>query len=249
MHPRLLVLFFALAACQSPVPEAPRSEVLVLGMIHDGHQESELYGVPVIRSILRSFDPDVLLIEVPPDRMDAALGGFLDTGALTEPRAARFVEYKEAVFPLLLELEYELVGCAGWTSAMASERSAKLAEWRTTRASDSAESEAGQAWADERIAAEGRADDPHWIHSARYDAIVKEGMEPYDRLFNEDLGLGGWSNINAAHYANIARALDAHAGEGKRFLVTFGAWHKYWFLEELRLRADVRLLELKDFLD
>ena len=70
-------------------------------------------------------------------------------------------------------------------------------------------------------------------------------METYDRYFHHDLGLGGWTNINAAHYANIARALDAHRGEGKRFLVTFGAWHKYWFLEQIQERNDVIVLQLE----
>lgn len=178
MRTLLGTLLLVSMSCQGTTRGAPRSEVLVLGMIHDGHLESELYGTPVIRSLLHRVDPDFILVEIPPDRMDAALSGFLETGELTEPRASRFAEYRGAVFPLLHELDFELVGCAGWTSEMAAARSAKLAEWRTTRPAESAESEAGQAWADERIEAEGRADDPRWIHTERYDAIVKQGLEP-----------------------------------------------------------------------
>ena len=84
------------------------------------------------------------------------------------------------------------------------------------------------------------------IDTERYDAIVKRGLGPYDRLFNDDLGDGGWTNINAAHWALIEAALDEHRGEGKRFLVTFGAWHKYWFLERLREREDVVVLQLAE---
>ncbi len=72
-------------------------------------------------------------------------------------------------------------------------------------------------------------------------------MEPYSRHFNDDLGAGGWDNINAAHYALIARALEQHRGEGKRFLITFGAWHKHWFKKELRKRDDIVIRPLGDY--
>ena len=74
-------------------------------------------------------------------------------------------------------------------------------------------------------------------------------MEPYNRLWNDALGAGGWDNINAAHYALIERALDAHRGEGKRFVITFGAWHKHWFLRELRKRKDITIRNAGDFVD
>ncbi len=74
-------------------------------------------------------------------------------------------------------------------------------------------------------------------------------MEPYSRLWNNALGDGGWENINAAHYARIEKALDAHRGEGKRFVITFGAWHKHWFLERLRMRKDIVILSAGDFVD
>lgn len=51
-------------------------------------------------------------------------------------------------------------------------------------------------------------------------------LAPSNRLFNDELGAGGWDTINAAHTANIARALDEHRGEGQRFLITYGAAHK-----------------------
>ncbi len=74
-------------------------------------------------------------------------------------------------------------------------------------------------------------------------------MEPYDRLFNDALGPGGWTNINRAHWALIAAALDAERGRGRRVLITFGAWHAYWFKEQLALRDDVRVVSLREALD
>ena len=74
-------------------------------------------------------------------------------------------------------------------------------------------------------------------------------MQVYARLFDADLGPGGWDAINASHWANIERALDRHRGQGARFLLTYGAGHKGPFLRELRRRDDVVLLEVAPFLD
>jgi hypothetical protein len=245
VHATLALSLLLIGSCQtlSTAPES-KSEVLVLGMIHQGHLNSETFGIEVVQDIVRDFNPDYILVEIPPERMHVALEGFLRTGKLTEPRARLFPEYRDAIFPLLLEEDFELIGCAGWTRAMADDRRVKLTAWQTSRPLQSAEVDAAMELASAKQAAEG-LENLRGIHTARYDALVKEGMEPYDRYFNHDLGLGGWTNINAAHYANIARALDAHQGEGKRFLITFGAWHKYWFLEQLRQRNDVIVLELE----
>ena len=54
----------------APPPREP--EVLVLGMIHGGHRTSEAYGLPVIQEIVRRVDPDYVLCEIPPDRIEAA---------------------------------------------------------------------------------------------------------------------------------------------------------------------------------
>ncbi len=74
-------------------------------------------------------------------------------------------------------------------------------------------------------------------------------MEPYDRLFNDELGPGGWTNINQAHRALIAAALDAERGRGRRVLITFGVWHAYWFKEQLALRDDLRVVSLREAVD
>lgn len=222
-----------------------KSQVLVLGMIHQGHMDSEDFGIDVVQDLVRSFDPDYMLVEIPPERMPEAMNGFLATGELTEERARVFPEYRDAIFPLLHEMDFEIMGCAGWTKEMAIDRQAKLARWAIARAQESAEVNDAQALADETQEAEG-LNTLQGIHTPRYDELVKQGMEPYDRYFNDDLGLGGWTNINAAHYQHIADALDQHRGEGKRFIVTFGAWHKYWFLEQLRQRNDVQLIDLTD---
>jgi hypothetical protein len=225
------------------------NEVIVLGMIHGEHRDHPTYGIEVIKDIVRAIRPRYVLTEIPPDRFDKAAAQFRDTGRIIEPRVSRFPEYVDALFPLQAEKSsnFEIVPCAAWTQAMQGDRKAKLTRWKAERPDDYAEMNRAQAEAERLQKLEDLDGDPWAMHTERYDALVEQGMEPYNRLFNDDLGAGGWNNINAAHYALIAKALDAHRGEGARFLVTFGAWHKYWLKRELRRRDDVVLRTLSDF--
>lgn len=224
---------------------APRSEVLVLGTIHGAHRTETAYSIEVLRDIIRDVEPDYVLAEIPPDRIDAAWKSFRATGTVDEPRVARFPEYQDVLFPLTRELSFTIVPCAAWTRAMAEARTAKLDELQRTRPADSALVQSHWDSIDAQLAEAGLdPNDPRDIHTAAYDAIVELGLEPYDRLFDAELGEGGWTQINRGHYAFIARALDQHRGEGARFLVMFGAWHKHRILAELRERDDVELLEL-----
>ena len=76
VHLRLVVasFVFSLCACRGGAPpvrdptgsvarDDAKSEVLVLGMIHDGHHESETYGLEVVERIVRAVDPDYVLAE------------------------------------------------------------------------------------------------------------------------------------------------------------------------------------------
>lgn len=244
----LVAAVLAAGCAHRPATEA-KTRVLVLGTIHDGHRTSSRYGVAVLRSIIERADPDFVLAEIPPDRFDRAMAEFAATSSITEPRVKRFVEYTDVIFPLSRTMKFEVVPCAGWTRSMANDRKAKLAAWKKTRAAESQEVDAAMEAADAALEAQDLADDPAGIHTDTYDRIVARGMEPYNRLFNDDLGAGGWDNINAAHFALIARALDEHRGEGRLFVITFGAWHKYWFRRALRERNDVVEIDLSDLDD
>jgi len=228
---------------------ATKNEVVVMGMIHDGHKTSKQYGIKTIQEYVRAINPDYILCEIPPDRLETALGEFRRSGTVSESRVRRFPEYVEAIFPLTKEMDFVIVPCAGWTKEMADDRRAKLKRWETTRPEETKEVDQAEHAAEQELHDRGLDEDPRRIHTDAYDEIVKRGLEPYNRLFNDDLGAGGWDNINAAHYALIAAALDKHKGAGKRFLITFGAWHKYWLLEQLRKRPDILLRRPQDYLD
>lgn len=243
--------WLSLAGCDAgsrAVAARPRSEVIVMGMIHDEHRTSETYGIDTVKQIIRRINPDYVLCEIPPDRYPTAVREFRATGKIREPRVSRFPEYTEALFPLTKEMHFEIIPCAAWTKAMSDARNATLERMKTERPEDYRASEEAMDWLAKKLEAEGLADTPRGIHSPRYDELVRVGMDPYDRLFNDVIGPGGWTNINKAHYALVSKALDAHRGEHKRFLVMFGAWHKYWLLDHLRQRSDITVRPLTDFL-
>ena len=236
--------FFGLACVTTG--HGGKTEVCVLGMIHGDHVDSQRWGLPQVRDALRALEPDAVLAEIPPDRYPQAAREFSAAGRIDEPRVKRFPEYTGVLFPLQEELGYEIVPCAAWTEPMADDRKAKLARWKMIRPGDSEAVEAGMGSIDARLEEFGFLDDPLLIHTDTYDEIVEEGLEPYDRLFNDDLGLGGWTNINAAHWALLEQAIEDRPGQ--RLVITFGGWHKYWFLQRLREREDVVLLDAKEFL-
>ena len=234
---------------RNPEAAGEPNEVVVLGMIHGTHRTSARYSLDVLEAAIRAVDPDIVLTEIPPNRIEAARQGFEATGEVTESRVSVFPEYTEVLFPLSRAMGFEILPAAAWSEPMNDYRSTMLARIRN-------DPEYRQQWARHRAARRrfarslgDRADDPFFIHSRRYDEITREGFAYYDKYFNDLLGPGGWTNINAAHYALIDEALDRNAYEGKRVLVTFGASHKYWFLERLRERDDIRLLDPTPFLE
>ncbi len=240
------------AGAVATAADAPAlSEVVVMGVIHSGHNDSELFSLAVFRDLVREIDPDYWLTEIPPNRWDRAWSEYQETGTVQEPRVRRFPEYMEGLFPLSRELDFQVIPTAGWTEPMSDFRAAYLDAYANDpeRAEQWAEYRAAAARSAEALAAGGAGDDPRWIHTDAYDAAYDIRMQVYARLFDEDLGPGGWDPINASHWANIERALDKHRGEGARFLLTYGAGHKGPFLRELRRRDDVVLLEVGPFLD
>lgn len=245
-----------LAACSAPASDTTPAQtdpslnrVIVLGMIHSGHETSPRYSTERVKGVIAAIDPDYVLTEIPPDRYETAIQSFLQTGEVLEPRVARFPEYVDALFPLKEEMDFTIIPTAAWTMEMAffrrdalealSQDPARAEDWATYQAASTA--------MDDAIGA--RSDDPYFIHSETHDTIIKTGLTPYATLFANDLGIGDWETINAAHYALIERALDQHTGEGATILITYGAGHKYWFLEQLRERTDITLVSPLPYFD
>lgn len=222
------------------------TKVTVLGAIHRTHRRSNAYSLDVLREAVRRAEPDVILTEIPPARIAEAKSSFAETGEVTEPRTRVFPEYTDVVFPLSREMDFTLVGTAGWTQQLADTRSAALAaiEADPARASQWAEHQSARAQYSQDL--KGRGDDPRFIHTPEYDVIVQRAQTPYQIYFDPDLGPGGWTKINAAHTGLINSALDSISGQGLRALVMFGSWHKYMIERSLLLRSDIERLDALD---
>ena len=223
------------------------TEVIVLGMIHGAHRTSQTWGLEQLRETIRRIDPDVVCTEIPPERWQRAWDEFAREGVVREPRVRRFPEYVDCLFDLRVQMGFAIEPCAGWTQEMNDLRNRLIASFAAEYPEDQAAMEAEEAAIAQRHAADPMdEEDPRQIHSERFDARTKESLGPYDRYLNDWIGPGGWTNINAAHYALIEAAIARHRGE--RILVTFGAGHKYWILEQLRARGDLTVLDPAPFL-
>ncbi len=243
----VLCLFCLFFNCK----EELKNEVLVLGTIHSGHLTEEVFNIEKLTAIIKEINPDIILTEIPPNRFQTAIDGFKKDDSISEPRVMRFPEYTDVIFPLSKTMDFEIIPTAGWTSIMANERTKKLQDISkdSTRIADWTEYINANRLTDSLMEQTGRRNDPAFIHTDTYDSIYNISLSTYNKLFNEELGLGGWDNINIAHYWNIEKALQQYKYQGKRILITYGAGHKVWFLKELRKRDDITLLELQPFLN
>ena len=245
-----ITLLLALA-CSPTAPASiqPKNEVLVMGTIHSGHLTDSIYNIDLLTKLIKEINPDFILAEIPPDRFDAAMEGFRRDDSISEPRVLRFPEYVDVVFPLTKTMDFEIIPTAGWTEIMATERRDKLIAIRndSNRKDDWSAYVQANKLSDSLL--KDRENDPYFIHTNEYDSLADIGLQMYNQLFNQELALGGWENINIAHYWNIHTALTTHRHKGKRFLVIYGSGHKGWFMRELRKREDRKLLEMKPFLD
>ena len=237
-------------AQSSSVTEAqPLTEVLVLGMIHSGHRESKQWGLDQVRETIRRMRPDVVCAEIPPARWPVIWREYSQVGTISDSRVLRFPEYTDVLLPLKKEIGFEVEGCAGWTQEMSDARRLKLQELETLPelAELNTEFQRREKLVEARHAADPiDEDDPRVIHSTAYDERTRESLAAYDELLNDYLGPGGWTNINRSHWRLIEQSLARHRGQ--RILITFGAGHKYWFLDRLREVEGVRLVDVGPFL-
>ncbi|WP_422860287.1 hypothetical protein ACOKFD_05270 [Flagellimonas sp. S174] len=245
-----ILVILILGSCAEKVQKPLKNEVLILGTIHSGHLTDSVYNLDYLNRLIREINPDFILAEIPPDRFQAAVDGFKRDDSISEPRVMRFPEYVDVIFPLTKEMKFEIIPTAGWTKPMADERSAKLRaiSQDSTRIADWTAYVNARKRSDSVYKAMGKVNNPYFIHTDKYDSIQDIALQVYNKLFNVELGLGGWDNINIAHYWNIEKALEKYRYSGKRFLITYGAGHKSWFIRELRKRDDIKLLEMEPFL-
>lgn len=220
------------------------NEVIILGTIHSGHLTQKAYSLKVLKEIITTINPDIVLAEIPPDRFYIAQDEWKRNKKVREERVAQFPEYTNVVFPLSEKLNFEIIPVSAWTQQMAETREQKLYEISNDphRQDDWDAYLLAKEKSAEAIEAKGNGFDPLWINSKEYDELLEIQFKVYNGLFNHDLGAGGWENINKAHYSLIEKALDQF--ESKRILIIFGAGHKGWLKKALSKKKDIKLLDL-----
>ncbi len=226
-----------------------KTQIYVMGMIHGQHLKSQLWGIEQVKKTIQEINPDVICIEMPPKRWPAVINEWRSEGTLSDSRIKVFPEYTKAVMPLSKTMNFTIEPCAGWTKKMALERRARIKLFSTSK--ETAEKyqayQAAEAGVKKQLDANPIVDDdPFVIHSKIYDARTRFELTPYDTYLNDWIGAGGWTNINQAHYDLIEKTISKHSG--KKILITFGAGHKYWFLEKLTSRKDIQLMDIRAFL-
>lgn len=237
------------APAEKPATASGLNIVTIVGAIHGQHRRSQQYSLTKLNDAIVRFNPDIIMVELPPERFAIAQANFNQFGEVRESRTDDFPELIDVVFPLSKERTFKMVPVAAWTQKIADDRRAVLAKLQQDplRAAQWKQHQAAVAAYNKAV--RGRSDDPAFIHSSGYDAAVKMRQENYENLFGDDLGAGGWETINAAHYKKIAAALDSVQGQGKRILILYGAWHKYWILEQLEKRRDIQIVNAARFFD
>ncbi len=231
-------------------PDTGTTEVAVMGMIHGTHRTSARWGIPQVAQTIRRFRPDVVCAEIAPDRWERIWADYSERGVIEEPRVQRFPEYVDegAILALAVEMGFTIEPCAAWNLEMSDLRNARIRQFN----SEPEYATARQAYAERLAVVRARhteplaADDPRIIHSPAYDERQREELSLYDEYQNDLIGPGGWSNINRAHLKLVDEVIRRH--RGRRVLVTFGAGHKYPFLDHLQRDPTVRLVGLDPYL-
>ena len=226
----------------------PITEVLVMGMIHGGHRQSETWGLDDVRETIVRIAPDVICVELPPDRWERIWTDYVARGVFEDSRVRVFPEYTDVVLPMAREGQFLVEPCAGWSAEMNNLRRARIQAFNDDPlvAEQRTEYDRVRQAVLDRYGGSLSSDDPYFIHSEEYDRRMREYYTPYDETLNDLIGPGGWTNINAAHMRWVNEAIDKH--KGKRILVTFGGAHKYMILDALAERNDVRIVDVAGYL-
>ena len=225
----VLLLCGLLPAAQAAPPKTPRAEVAVLATLHTLHAQVPAYSLQVLRDSILRLAPDVLCIEVRPDRY-----------AQRAPEANK-VEYPDAVYPLIDAHRYRVYPMEPAQPRFDAILKPYLQASREFAATNPAASAAFSAHA-ESMYAPLRA---YWTSAARVnDAVTDAQMRAKHALQEGLVGEGeraGWDAWNGEFLATIERA--AAENPGKRIVVLVGAEHGYWLREKLAQRPGIRLLD------
>ncbi|NZA26550.1 hypothetical protein H0E84_09140 [Luteimonas sp. SJ-92] len=208
--------------------QEPATEVAVLSTLHRMHGDVPGYGLDVLAGDLEALAPDVLCIEVRPDRL-----------AERAPEQVK-IEYPEVVYPMLEQGGYRVYPMEPAEPAY----SVMVEPYRAAQEAFVAGQPEASAAFDAYVEGMYAALRAYWTSSARVnDAVTDAHMRAKHMLQDALFGTAeaeGWERWNRHFLAVVDRALDENPG--KRVVVLVGAEHAYWLRDRLRGRPGIRLL-------
>lgn len=228
----------------------PRGTVSFLGTLNERHNGGQ-FDIDTIEYVVRAFEPDVVLVQLPPDSFDDALlesddldGDVIDPALINNTWLSELPELYGAVLPLRDELGYEVIPVSGWTDAARDD----LAAFEAAHPNGPMERWYVVSYGALQAAIIGSrgARDPRWLHGDEYLELTTAVSRWLAYYSEEQMGAAGELTLHAAHARLIDPALDAH--RGARILVVF-AHTSRWYIEPLlRARDDFRFQPISAFL-
>ncbi len=219
------------ATTQLPVLLAPQqSTVAFLGTLHEAHLRGG-YPLSVVEQTIRNFEPDLVLVELPPASFEEAL---VDSDARAEDPshvlANRWLRNKpelyNVVLPLRTELGYDVLPVSAWTAGAQADRDAYYFE-HPHGPMERYYIMANAAFHAEFLENNGFTN-PQWLHESAYLDGLTAASRWLSYYAEEEMGRGGELRMQAAHAALVEDAIRAFPG--RRILIVFDTTSR-WYLE------------------
>ncbi len=202
-------------------------EVTVLGVLHNFHASvfKDIFSLGDLAAILRDWRPECVLAELTPDWQTRHTADTLPDFKM---------EYREVILPLADEVGYTVVPVDYASSAYAAECAALDKVRPNLVPYGEAKHELLTEFEESVFAALPRVfRSPQAINSRACDDLIcalKETEQLW--FFQDDPEKDIWERHNQLNYEHILKAIRER--KEKRFLITFGLYHKYWFEQQLQ---------------
>jgi len=228
---RFLVITFSLSAIAADRP----AEVIVLGALHQMHEEVTGYSYADLKAAIQQLHPDVLVVELTP----------ADLAGRVVQKNKR--EYQNVVYPLLEHFKWKAV-------AMEPEGEMRTELLTAMRQAD----ESAQKDYPQKLEAFGTYVDTlfdylktKWHSAADVNSNWTDNLfavkHAYQHKIYGDREAKAWEGWNGFFLERIKTA--AVANPGKRIVVIVGVEHCYWLRGHLRDTPGVTLLDTRSLLE
>lgn len=209
--------------------ETRLSTVAFLGTLHEVHDRIG-YPLETVEHVIRAFEPDLVLVELPPDAFDDALAqadAYAETGTeITERWLHDKPELYEVVLPLRHDLGYEVLPVSGWTQAAEAARDAYY--FVNPHGPMERHYVIANAAFHATFLENTGFSNPTWLHGTEYLRLLTDASRWLSYYAEEQMGLGGELHVQSRHAALIEDAVRAFPG--RRILVVFDTTAR-WYIE------------------